>query len=282
MNIIKQAEKLQRFMLQLKAEGKSIGFVPTMGNLHEGHLSLVKIAKQHADIIVVSIFVNPMQFGPNEDFESYPKTLKQDIDQLTKLNIDYLFTPSVDAIYPQGKEVHTSVQVNRLSSNLCGKSRPVFFKGITSVVSILFNIVQPDIAVFGKKDFQQYKIIKAMVEDLKFPIKIIGGETLREANGLAMSSRNNYLTDEQKQQASLLRKTLLEAASEIKSSALSFAEIQAEKKQNLINAGFEFDYFEIVRQSDLMPANNNDKKLLIAAAGWLNKVRLIDNLELEL
>jgi len=197
MKIIQSPHQFQQEMLQLKQQGKTIGFVPTMGGLHAGHLSLVDIAKQHAEIIVSSIFVNPMQFGENEDLDSYPRTLETDIEKLKSLNVDYLFTPTNDDIYPLGKAKHTSVEVEHLANKLCGISRPVFFKGIATVVSILFNIVQPTIAVFGKKDYQQYRIIQSMVKDLMFPIKVIGGETIRESNGLAMSSRNSYLTDEQ-------------------------------------------------------------------------------------
>lgn len=281
MKIIQSPHQFQQEMLQLKQQGKTIGFVPTMGGLHAGHLSLVDIAKQHAEIIVSSIFVNPMQFGENEDLDSYPRTLETDIEKLKSLNVDYLFTPTNDDIYPLGKAKHTSVEVEHLANKLCGISRPVFFKGIATVVSILFNIVQPTIAVFGKKDYQQYRIIQSMVKDLMFPIKVIGGETIRESNGLAMSSRNSYLTDEQKQQASTLRKTILAAAEKLQSTpSISIEEIQADAKKALIEADFKFDYFEIIRQSDLEPATPGDKRLLIAGAGWLNETRLIDNLEI--
>jgi pantoate--beta-alanine ligase len=250
-----------------------------MGNLHQGHLSLIELAKQEADIIVSSIFVNPMQFGENEDLDSYPRTLEDDIEKLKSLGVHYLFTPNNDDIYPLGKSEHSSVEVARLSNKLCGISRPVFFKGIATVVSILFNIVQPTVAVFGKKDYQQFRIIQAMTKDLMFPIKIIGGETIRETSGLAMSSRNNYLTDEQKQQACLLRQTILSAEKSLKEKQTDIKTIQEKAKQQLIDAGFEFDYFDIIRQSDLQPAKEQDKELLIAAACWLNGTRLIDNIE---
>lgn len=282
MKIIKDPKAFQNEMIQIKRTGKSIGFVPTMGSLHTGHLSLVEMSKQQTDITVVSIFVNPMQFGPNEDFNTYPRTLQSDLEKLEPLKIDYLFTPTTDTIYPLGKDVHTSVEINRLTNKLCSKSRPVFFKGITSVVSILFNIVQPDIAVFGKKDYQQYKIIQSMVKDLMFPIKIIGGETVREKNGLAMSSRNNYLSEQQREQASLLRKVLLETAEQLKLKTKSISQIKSQAKERITHAKFKMDYFDIIRQSDLEDATLEDTELLIAVGVWLNDIRLIDNLELEL
>lgn len=282
MQIIQDPKVLQSAMTALKKRGKTIGFVPTMGSLHEGHLSLVKTAQQKTDISVASIFVNPMQFGPNEDFETYPRTLQDDIEKLQALHVDYLFTPTTESIYPLGKDVHTSVEINRLTNKLCGKSRPVFFKGITSVVSILFNIVQPNLAVFGKKDYQQYRIIQSMVEDLMFPIQVIGGETIREDNGLAMSSRNNYLSAQEKDKAGLLRQVILATAENIKQGKASITALKTAAKQEIIDAGFTMDYVEIIRRSDLEDATSADKELLIAVGVWLNDIRLIDNLELTL
>ena len=279
MQIINDPKVVQEIVLDLRSQGKTIGFVPTMGNLHQGHISLVEIARQKADIVVSSIFVNPMQFGPNEDFESYPRTLKDDSEKLEASGCDILFTPTEAAIYPEGKEIHTSVEVNRLTDKLCGKSRPGHFRGVTTIVNILFNIVQPHLAVFGKKDYQQYQIIKAMVNDLLMPIEIIGGEIVREKNGLAMSSRNGYLSQKELSQAAKLRQVILASAEKIKAK-LSFNEIINEAISDLVNADFNVDYFEIISQKTLETATTNDKELLIAAAAWLGQPRLIDNLEI--
>ncbi len=281
MKIFNSAKALQAEMIRLKKQGKTIGFVPTMGNLHQGHLSLIDIAKQKADIIVCSIFVNPMQFGEGEDLDSYPRTLKEDIKQLEAFNIDYLFTPTENEIYPSGKNIHTSVEVNRMTNTLCGKSRPGHFRGVTTVVTILFNIVQPDFAIFGKKDYQQYQIIKAMVKDLMLPIEIIGGEIVREKNGLAMSSRNGFLSAQEREQASSLRKIILRCAEDIHNGI--DIDISKEKaKEQLIRTGFKLDYFEVICQHNLEKASADDKELLIAAAAWMGQPKLLDNLEVSL
>jgi pantoate--beta-alanine ligase len=281
MQIIQSPSEIQQQLFDLKRQGKTIGFVPTMGNLHQGHLSLIETAKQKADIVVCSIFVNPMQFGENEDLDKYPRTLKKDIEKLEAYNIDFIFTPSEADIYPQGKETHTSVQVNRMSENLCGASRPGHFKGVTTVVNILFNIIQPDFSIFGKKDYQQLQIIKAMVKDLLLPVEIIGGEIIREKNGLAMSSRNGFLTAQEREHASLLRKEILHAAEKIKQgeSILSAVEYAINK---LETSGFKIDYFDVLRSADLQPATTEDKNLLIAVAAWLGKPKLLDNFEFDL
>lgn len=282
MNIIQDPLLLQNELLKLKRRGKKIGFVPTMGNLHEGHLSLVELARQHSDIIVSSIFVNPMQFGPNEDYDNYPRTLEADKNKLKQCNVDFLFTPTNEIIYPFGKEQHTSVELNRLTNKLCGAKRPGHFKGVTTIVNILFNIVQPDIAVFGKKDYQQFLVIQSMVNDLMMPIKIIGAEIKREKNGLALSSRNQYLTEAQKDSASLLQQTIKEIAENIKQGDSSYSELIEKAKHALLNNNFKVDYFEIVRQSDLEAASPSDKAILIAVAAWYGSPRLIDNLEINL
>ncbi|MET1254510.1 pantoate--beta-alanine ligase [Aliikangiella maris] len=279
MKTIHSPEVLQTELLALKQKGLRIGFVPTMGNLHQGHLSLVQLAKEKADIVVVSIFVNPMQFGPNEDFDSYPRTLIDDSNKLENLGIDYLFLPEINSIYPLGQEQHTTVSLPRYTDKLCGKSRPGHFSGVTTVVNILFNIVQPNLAIFGKKDFQQLLIIRSMVKDLIMPIEIIGGEIFRESNGLAMSSRNGYLSIEEKTQASMLRKIILDAGNQITSRSQPLLTIVNQAKQQLMDAGFKVDYFEIVRQDDIATPKDSDQHLLIAAAAWLGKPRLIDNLE---
>jgi pantoate--beta-alanine ligase len=281
MRIISNPLNLQKEILELKRQGKTIGFVPTMGNLHAGHLSLIDRARQETDLVVASIFVNPMQFGPSEDFASYPRTLDADIKKLKHQGTDILLTPSNEAIYPQGNDQHTSVEVNRLTDKLCGARRPGHFRGVTTVVNILFNIVQPDVAVFGKKDYQQLCVIERMVQELMLPVKIIGAEIKREANGLAMSSRNGYLSTQEKEQASLLRKTIIDAANAIKNHHDIAQTIQHSITKLECNQ-FKVDYFNVVRREDLENASLDDKHLLIAAAAWLGQPRLIDNLEIDL
>lgn len=280
MKIISHPKQLQNELLELKKQGKTIAFVPTMGNLHAGHLSLIELAKSKADIVVCSIFVNPLQFDKPSDLENYPRTFDSDKNKLEAINTDYLFTPSDSSIYPQGKKVHTSVEAHRLTQSLCGATRVGHFLGVTTVVNILFNIVQPNVAIFGKKDYQQLLVIQAMVDDLMMPIKVIGGDTKREKNGLAMSSRNIHLTQSEKNHASLLRQVILETTDNIKQH-MSLEKAQQIAVNKLNNNGFKVDYFEIVRRSDLAEAEINDKDLLIAAAAWLGQPRLIDNLEIE-
>lgn len=276
-------QQLQSHLIDLKRQGKTIGFVPTMGNLHAGHLSLIDTAKQQADVVVASIFVNPLQFGPNEDFDAYPRTLERDTELLIDKNCDYLFLPTTDEVYPRGQAMHTKVEaIEALTNKLCGASRPGHFLGVTTVVNILFNIVQPDVAVFGKKDYQQLMIIKRMVEDLMMPINIIGGDIVREENGLAMSSRNGYLTQVEKDKASHLRATIVATQKQIEAGDRNYASLKKHAVKLLQQDGFKVDYFDIVRQQDLEPANDNDSDLLIAAAAWLGQPRLIDNQEIYL
>jgi pantoate--beta-alanine ligase len=283
MKIFNDKKSLQSHILQLKRAGQSIGFVPTMGNLHQGHLSLIDQAKQKADVVVASIFVNPLQFGPNEDFDAYPRTIEQDTEQLIERGCDILFLPTTDDIYPRGKSLHTRVEaIETLTNKLCGASRPGHFLGVTTVVNILFNIVQPDIAVFGKKDYQQLMIIKRMVDDLVMPIEIIGGDIVREENGLAMSSRNGYLSAVEKDQASHLRATIVATQKQIEAGDRNYPSLKKHAIKLLQQDGFKVDYFEIVRQSDLEPATPDDTQLLIAAAAWLGQPRLIDNQEVFL
>ncbi len=281
MKIIQSPYQIQQQLIALKQAGKKIGLVPTMGNLHQGHLSLFQQLKSQCDILVGSIFVNPMQFSAHEDLNDYPRTLAEDIKKLELLNVDYLFTPTNEIIYPIGTEINTSVEVNRLSKKLCGKSRPEHFRGVTTVVNILFNIIQPNIVIFGKKDYQQYLILSAMVKDLFLPIKVIGGEIVREENGLAMSSRNKFLSSKEKQQASELRKIILHCAENINSGNRDFNKIKKQAIKKLEQQSFKVDYFEICRQEDLEEAKASDHSLLIACAAWLGQPRLLDNLELN-
>ena len=273
---------IQRELITLKKQGKKVGLIPTMGNLHKGHTSLFELAKNNCDVLVGSIFVNPMQFGANEDLDKYPRTLKDDIQKLEAIDVDYLFTPTNEIIYPLGTKTNTSVEVNRLTQRLCGESRPTHFKGVTTVVNILFNILQPDVVVFGKKDYQQYLVLSAMVKDLFLPIEVIGGEIIREDNGLAMSSRNKFLTSDEKGKASELRKVLLTIADRIKKGNKNYASIRLDAIQILNSKSFNVDYFEICNTYNLENATIEDTNILIAVAAWMGQPRLLDNLEIQL
>ncbi|WP_251358309.1 pantoate--beta-alanine ligase [Kangiella sp. TOML190] len=280
MIIVNTIKELQTELTSHRQDGKRIGFVPTMGNLHQGHLSLVEVAKRHSDIVVVSLFVNPTQFGPNEDFDSYPRTLDADCDKLKNQGTDIVFAPATDEVYPKWPNI-TSVHVAKLGKNHCGASRPGHFDGVTTVVSKLFNMVRPDCAVFGEKDFQQISIIRRMVSDLNFPLDIIGAPIVREANGLAMSSRNGYLSTEEKDHASNIYKTLLWAKSEIENGRHDFRQLETEAKQRLTELGFVPDYFNIANQETLALAQEQDSQLVILLAAFMGKVRLIDNIKIK-
>ncbi len=282
MKIIDNPIEIQAELISLKKQGKKIGLIPTMGNLHKGHISLFELAKNHCDILVGSIFVNPMQFGANEDLNKYPRTLKDDIKKLETINVDYLFTPTNEIIYPLGTKTNTSVEVNRLTQRLCGESRPTHFKGVTTVVNVLFNILQPDVVIFGKKDYQQYLVLSAMVKDLFLPIKIIGGDIVREDNGLAMSSRNKFLTISEKENAAELRKILLHFSKIIIDGERDYQSIRLNAIKSLNANSFNVDYFEICNTHNLENATNKDKNILIAAAAWMGQPRLLDNIEVNL
>jgi pantoate--beta-alanine ligase len=263
--------------------GERIAFVPTMGNLHEGHLQLVDVARQRADRVVVSIFVNPIQFGPNEDFAAYPRTPEQDSDLLAARQTDLLYMPDVDTMYPGGEAAITRVvPPEALTNILCGASRPGHFSGVATVVTKLFNQVQPDLAVFGEKDFQQLLVIRRVVEDLDLPITIIGVPTVREADGLALSSRNRYLDEDERTRASRLPATLQAMAARLQQGERDFATLETMAEQELRDAGFEPDYVSIRRAADLITPARGDNSLVILAAAQLGKARLIDNLQLDL
>ncbi|GGP78500.1 pantoate--beta-alanine ligase [Shewanella ulleungensis] len=259
-----------------RAKGETIAFVPTMGNLHQGHITLVNEAKKRADHVVVSIFVNPMQFGPKEDLDGYPRTLAQDSEKLANAGTELLFTPTPEIIYPKGLAQQTFIEVPDIGDELCGKSRPGHFRGVATIVAKLFNIVQPDMALFGRKDFQQLMIIKTMVEDLSMPIEVIGIETIREASGLAMSSRNGYLTADEKHNAAALKRAIDSVISAVqhKKSPQHAIELAV---QQLKAAGFTPDYFELRNADTLRQATAEDNQLVVIAAAYLGKARLIDN-----
>lgn len=258
--------------------GERVAFVPTMGNLHRGHIHLVERAREQAPRTVASIFVNPTQFGPNEDFAGYPRTLAEDARQLEAAGLDVLFAPAVAEIYPRPLEDMTSITVPELSDILCGASRPTHFRGVATVVGKLFNMVQPDIALFGEKDWQQLRVIRRLVDDLNFPIEIVGVPTVREADGLAMSSRNGYLAPEERAIAPTLYATLTASAERLRAGERDYQRLSDEAKARLAAAGFRPDYFEIRRASDLQPPASGDENLRILAAAWLGRARLIDNL----
>ncbi|TVP14358.1 pantoate--beta-alanine ligase [Shewanella sp. KCT] len=265
---------------QWKQAGETVAFVPTMGNLHQGHITLVTEALKRADHVVVSIFVNPMQFGQNEDLDAYPRTLAADQAALEAAGAELLFTPTPAIIYPKGMDKQTFVEVPGLSEELCGASRPGHFRGVTTIVCKLFNIVQPDVALFGKKDFQQLMVIKAMVEDLSLPIEIIGVDTIRESSGLAMSSRNGYLSEAQKQQAAQLKRTLDEMAEAI-AQGQAIPNVVQHAQEQLHQAGFKPDYLSVRNAADLREVQDDDKQLVILAAAFMGSTRLIDNLSFE-
>lgn len=274
--IVQVRERVRRW----RQSGLRVGLVPTMGNLHPGHLALVEALRPLADRIVVSIFVNPTQFGAGEDFASYPRTLEADLVKLAPTGAAAVFAPAVEEMYPDGPRVATRVEVGGLSDLLCGASRPGHFAGVATVVCKLFNIVQPDVAAFGRKDYQQLLVIRRMVRELNLPVEILGVETLREADGLAMSSRNGYLDSTERAQAPLLRQTLLEAARRLQSGEAAEA-VEAWARRALDAGGFRTDYFELRDRGDLgRPRPEQSERVLLAAA-WLGRARLIDNLELD-
>lgn len=262
--------------------GDIIALVPTMGNLHAGHLKLLEAAQRQADRVVVSIFVNPMQFGPSEDFAAYPRTPAEDAGLLNEAGIDLLFTPEAGAMYPRNTASMSFVEVPGLSSDLCGRFRPGHFRGVATIVLKLLNQVQPDIAVFGEKDYQQLLIIRHLVDDLNVPVRVFGVPTVRETNGLAMSSRNAYLSMGERVQAGLIYAELRRAAMALVGQRRDFSGIEMEGKAGLETAGFRVDYFAIRRQEDLQPPTSTDEALVILVAARLGGARLIDNITLSL
>lgn len=265
-----------------KRSGKRIAFVPTMGNLHEGHLDLVRRAKKTAEIVVVSIFVNPLQFGANEDLDKYPRTLAADKEKLFAEGVQYLFHPGVEEIYPEGMATHTKISVPDISDTLCGAARPGHFTGVATVVTKLFQIVQPDIALFGEKDFQQLSVIRKMVADLCMPIAVIGVNTTRAADGLALSSRNGYLSPDERRQAPTLHNALQECREAIACGFDSFKELEQHAIDTLRNAGFRPDYVAVRDAASLGPVTMLTEQIVILAAAHLGRTRLIDNVTLNL
>ncbi|MCP3851503.1 MAG: pantoate--beta-alanine ligase [Gammaproteobacteria bacterium] len=287
MQIIHTITEIRQVVAELKQQEKQIGLVPTMGNLHHGHLQLVKMALAESDIVICSIFVNPLQFGEGEDFEQYPRTLGDDTQKLEEAGCHFVFAPSVDEIYPNsscGRD-QSQVTVPDISNILEGAARPGHFTGVATVVAKLFNMVQPDKAVFGAKDYQQLQVIKRFVTELCFPVKILSHPIVREENGLAMSSRNGYLSDEQKEQASALYETLQRLKRQIKEHGSYdpkfYAQIEQEAISQLNSQGFVTDYLAI-RSTDLSSLTENVQNMVILLTAYLGNTRLLDNMEISL
>ncbi|MDP4548237.1 MULTISPECIES: pantoate--beta-alanine ligase [unclassified Marinobacter] len=278
MRTVHSLKELRSILRAYRQQEKTIALVPTMGNLHEGHISLVRKASEAADIVVTSIFVNPMQFGANEDLDSYPRTLAEDQDKLAPAGNTLIFAPPVSEIYPEGLANQTKVVVPEVSEGHCGASRPGHFEGVATVVTMLFNMIQPDIAFFGEKDFQQLAVIRKMTRDLMMPIEIIGAPTVREDDGLAKSSRNGYLSEEERAIAPVVYKTLTHAARQLEAGSNDFAGLEQEARDTLSEAGLRPDYFNIVNSLTLKPAADTDKELTILVAAFLGTTRLIDNI----
>ncbi|EKP3239967.1 TPA: pantoate--beta-alanine ligase [Escherichia coli] len=282
MLIIETLPLLRQQIRRLRMEGKRVALVPTMGNLHDGHMKLVDEAKARADVVVVSIFVNPMQFDRPEDLARYPRTLQEDCEKLNKRKVDLVFAPSVKEIYPNGTETHTYVDVPGLSTMLEGASRPRHFRGVSTIVSKLFNLVQPDIACFGEKDFQQLALIRKMVADMGFDIEIVGVPIMRAKDGLALSSRNGYLTAEQRKIAPGLYKVLSSIADKLQAGERDLDEIITIAGQELNEKGFRADDIQIRDADTLLEVSETSKRAVILVAAWLGDARLIDNKMVEL
>ncbi len=282
MRVIDDIAPLRATVRQWRAGGERIGLVPTMGSLHDGHMSLLAAARGQADRVVASVFVNPLQFGPGEDFERYPRTPAEDERLLAAAGCDVLFAPPVRQIYPDGGRSATRVSVESLAGILCGRSRPGHFDGVATIVAKLFGIVQPDLAVFGEKDYQQLAIIRRMTEDLDIPVEIVGAPTVRGADGLAMSSRNRYLTDAERAVAPRIHATLRAAASRIQDGDRDFAALSAWGEAQLREAGMAPDYFEVRDALSLLEPAVDAREVVVLTAARLGKARLIDNLRVPL
>ncbi|WP_338519004.1 pantoate--beta-alanine ligase [Alteromonas gracilis] len=281
MIVVDSIASLRALIGDWKRSGQTVGFVPTMGNLHDGHLKLVKRAKSHNDKVIVSIFVNPMQFGANEDLDAYPRTIEEDKAKLIANGADAVFLPSVSDMYPAGLDVQTYVEVPGISDVLCGASRPGHFRGVATVVSKLFNMVQPDDAFFGEKDYQQLQVIRTMVRDLSMAVTVHGVPTEREASGLAMSSRNGYLSAQEKAAASLIYKAMQQMQADIEQGNTDFVAIEKNAIAELEQHGFKNDYIRIVNAQTFMPASPDDSHIVIVVALFMGKTRLIDNLQIK-
>lgn len=277
MIVVHTKHELEEQLTEWRRQNEHVALVPTMGNLHSGHVSLVDLAREHAERVVVSIFVNPMQFGEDEDFEEYPRTLERDTRRLKRPAADLIFAPDVDTMYPFGLKDATTISVPRITENFCGASRPGHFDGVTSVVARLFALVQPDVAIFGQKDYQQQLVIRHMSRDLNLPISIVTAETVREEDGLAMSSRNQYLAEEERKRAPVLYEVLSDVGDKLQAGRRDFEALENESIGKLTDAGFTIDYFSIRRAQNLEIPDRDCDEIVVLAAAHLGKARLIDN-----
>ncbi len=282
MNTVKTIRELRAAIAGARSKDKRIALVPTMGNLHSGHIALVEKARQRADFVVTSIFVNPLQFGPTEDLSNYPRSLAADQEKLIVAECDLLFVPDLEEIYPDGMQDQTIIHVPGVSEGLCGASRPGHFEGVATVVCKLFNVVQPDLAIFGEKDFQQLAVIRKLIRDLNMSIQIMGEPTVRAEDGLALSSRNHYLTERQRASAPALYACLNEIAGAIREGERDFEKLTGKGKTALRKAGFRPDYLEVREADTLRNAAAADQHLVILGAAFMGKTRLIDNLQVSL
>lgn len=282
MKIFRTVSGLREELKESRKKGLRIGFVPTMGNLHAAHIELVKLAQQSNDIVVCSIFVNALQFGLNEDWDRYPRTFREDVEKLTAAGCNYLFHPADNEMYPNGLDSQTRVVCPTMTDILCGASRPGHFEGVTTVVTKLFNIVQPDEAVFGIKDYQQLAVIRRMAEDLCMDIQITAAPIHREADGLAMSSRNGYISAGERPRVSVLYQTLQWMVESVRKGERDFTQLEEEGKQRIADRGFRVDYLSVCNSKTLEPAAVDDSEITILGAMYTESARLIDNLSLSL
>jgi pantoate--beta-alanine ligase len=278
MEMVRSKAELDEFLETWRHQREHVALVPTMGNLHEGHLSLVELAAEHAERVVVSVFVNPTQFGEGEDYDEYPRTLKRDTQRLRKIDADVLFAPTVETVYPFGLDNATMITVPGLTQNFCGASRPGHFDGVTTVVGRLFALVRPDVAVFGQKDYQQQLVIRHMTKDLGLPIRIITAPTVRDPDGLAKSSRNQYLTDEERSIAPQLYATLEAIGKELQTGKRDIHGLEKHASEALDAAGFRTDYVAVRRAANLEVPDRDCDEIVVLAAAHLGDARLIDNI----
>ncbi|ANB02492.1 pantoate--beta-alanine ligase [Ectothiorhodospira sp. BSL-9] len=281
MDIVHRVTSLRQVRTGWRDARQSVALVPTMGNLHEGHLALVRQARHQAERVVVSIFVNPLQFDRPEDLAAYPRTLAEDCELLAQEGVDLVFAPGDEELYRRPRSEITRVEVAGLSDLLEGAHRPGHFAGVATVVCKLFNLVQPDLAIFGEKDFQQLMLIRRMVDDLDIPVEVLSGATVREPDGLALSSRNAYLDAAQRERASGLYQVLSELAGQVTAGARDYDRLEAKAMKGLEIRGFEPDYVAVRRSADLLPPGPQDSQLVVLAAAWLGRARLIDNLTMD-
>jgi len=277
MKVIEDKYELQEELAEWRQAREHVAIVPTMGNLHAGHVSLVNVAKEHAERVIVTVFVNPTQFGKGEDFTTYPRTFDKDTRRLKTVAADVLFAPSVETVYPFGIENATAVTVPGLTENFCGSFRPGHFDGVTTVVARLLALVQPDVAVFGQKDYQQQLVIRRMVEDLNLPVAIFTAATIREDDGLAMSSRNTYLSDDEREKAPALYQALADVERQLRDGVGDFDALEGQARNELERAGFLPEYVAVRRAADLGPPEDGCRELVVLAAANLGQARLIDN-----